>query len=160
MLGDPLNSFQIRIGKQADLRGICLVEEDSFSEPYPHGLIARLLQDCPNGFFVAERHPGTIIGYCVATENERSAHLISIGVLREYRRHGVGTALVRRLLSSLGSRLEELRLEVKEGNVEAIKLYDEIGFKQVERIPNYYEDRATAVKMALTLHQDAELSRR
>ena len=135
------------------MKDICLVEDDSFSEPYPHDLIANLLRDCPSGFFVAETPAGTIVGYCVAAEKGNGAHLISIGVLRECRRRGIGTALIRVLLANLNPRVKELRLEVKEGNREAIKLYEAMGFRKVGSIRDYYEDGSAAVEMHLTIDE-------
>ena len=152
-VGGGLNPIQIRLAREADLKSISLVEDGSFSEPYPRGLIASLLRECPDSFLVAEWPPGTVVGYCVAAENGKSAHLISIGVLQEYRRRGVGTALVRRLLASLSSKVKEVRLEVKEGNTEAIMLYEKMGFKQVDSIQNYYEDGSTAARMLLTMDE-------
>jgi ribosomal-protein-alanine N-acetyltransferase len=94
--------------------------------------------------------PGAIVGYCVASEDANSAHLVSIGVLLEYRRRGVGTALLQKLLASLNPRVKELWLEVKQSNSEAVMLYKELGFKQVDFIENYYEDGSTALKMVLS----------
>lgn len=153
LVGDSLNPIQIRFARQRDLNGICLVEDDSFSKPYPRDLIANLLRDCQGSFLVAEYLPGTIVGYCVAAEKGNWAHLISVGVLRQYRRRGVGKALIRRLIASLSSRVNELRLEVKEGNREAIMLYKEMGFEQMGSIRNYYEDGSSAVKMLLRIDE-------
>jgi len=44
-------------------------------------------------------------------------------------------------------------LEVKEGNTEAIMLYEKMGFKQVDSIQNYYEDGSTAARMLLTMDE-------
>ena len=145
-----LSPIKIRLAREADLEGVGLVEDGSFSEPYPRVLIAGLLRDCPNGFLVAESPQGTVVGYCVAAEGGKWAHLISIGVLREYRRRGIGTALIRRLLANLSSRVKEVRLEVNEGNTEAMMLYEKLGFKQVGSIQNYYKDGSAAAQMLLT----------
>ena len=127
------------------------MENSSFTDPYPHGLIDRLLRDCSDSFLVAESPPGTIVGYCVAAVMGRDAHLISLAVLPACRRRGIGEALMRRLFVCLSSRVNKLRLEVKQGNGEAITLYESLGFRRLESIPNYYEDGATAVKMMLTI---------
>ena len=147
----------VRSASRQDLETICEIEDESFSEPYPHDLIAKLLHDCPNTFFVAEYPPGTIVGYCVAAEKGKSAHLISIGVLRRHRRRGFGRALIQRLLANLNPRVEELRLEVKRDNGAAINLYEELGFKQIGSIDNYYQDGSTAVKMLLKLKETRAL---
>jgi len=155
--GNGLNNILVRFASKQDLEAIYGVEDESFSDPYPHDLIAKLLRDCPNTFFVAEYSPATIAGYCVASEKGKSAHLISIGVLRKYRRRGIGTALIQRLLANLSPTVKELRLEVKRDNREAIVLYEELGFKQVGLIENYYQDGSTALKMLFGL-QDKDAS--
>jgi len=132
------------------LKGICLVENGSFTDPYPQGLIDKLLRDCSGSFLVAES-PGAIVGYCVAAVMGRDAHLISVAVLPAYRRRGIGAELIRRLLICLSSGVNKVRLEVKQGNGEAIALYESLGFRRLECIPNYYEDGATAVKMVLAI---------
>ena len=152
MVVTRLNSVRIRRATQGDLEGICRIEDDSFTEPYPHNLLAKLLRDCPDNFFVAEATPRNLVGYCVASQDGNIAHLISIGVLREYRRRGVGTELTQALIGSLGSAVGELRLEVKQGNTEAIQLYEGLGFRQVNFIENYYGDGSPALKMWLTLN--------
>jgi ribosomal protein S18 acetylase RimI-like enzyme len=69
-----------------DLPAISAIEVDSFTDPYPPALMERLQRDNPGNFFVAENNSSKIVGYCVASEKGEFAHLISIGVLREYRR--------------------------------------------------------------------------
>jgi ribosomal protein S18 acetylase RimI-like enzyme len=80
-----------------------------------------------------------------------SAHLISIGVRREYRRRRFGTALIEKLIGNLNPSVKELRLEVRQDNAEAITLYKGLGFKYVETVENYYEDGSNAVKMLLNI---------
>jgi ribosomal-protein-alanine N-acetyltransferase len=123
-------------------------------------LLAKLLRDYPDSFLVAEATPETIVGYCVASHEGGSAHLISIGVLREYRRRGIGRELIQALLGNLSSAVAELRLEVKQGNTEAIKLYQGLGFREVNCIENYYEDGSPALKMRLTLNDKLQEGRR
>jgi ribosomal-protein-alanine N-acetyltransferase len=114
-------------------------------------LLARLLRDCSKDFLVAVIEQGALVGYCVASIEGKLAHLISIAVAREYRRQGVGAALMAASIENLGARTAELGLEVKEGNVEAIRLYAKFGFRTLNLIRNYYADGSSAVKMRLTL---------
>jgi ribosomal protein S18 acetylase RimI-like enzyme len=55
------------------------------------------------------------------------------------------------LLEELGSRVRGLRLEVNQMNTEAIKLYEDLGFKRMSVIENYYADGSPAVKMQLAI---------
>jgi ribosomal-protein-alanine N-acetyltransferase len=132
----------------ADLQAICLIEDASFSDPYPRRLLKRLLDHVGNNFLVAERGDGKLFGYCVASMQGRLAHLISIAVLSEGRRKGVATALLQNLVDHmkvLG--VDELWLEVKRDNRDAIRLYEKLGFQGVMILENYYSDGSSALRM-------------
>ncbi|HDJ26181.1 MAG TPA: GNAT family N-acetyltransferase [Candidatus Bathyarchaeota archaeon] len=89
----------------------------------------------------------TPIGYVVLEVDKKLleagrkvGEVSSIGVLRPYRRLGVGTALMLKGLEWLRDRgLEEARLEVDDDNpTKAIRLYEKVGF-EVERKLLVYE---------------------
>lgn len=113
----------------------------------------KLLQDHGDSFFIAEMSDQPV-GYCIATRDGKFAHLISIAVLREHRRKGVGRALLQHLVEYLVRRgVEELWLEVKTGNKEAIELYEKFGFARMMILENYYSDGAPALRMRLALRK-------
>lgn len=148
----PLKGFQIRTARASDLSSICRIENDSFSSPYPPYLLEKLLGEYPDSFFVAAEASGDLVGYCVATKNHETAHVISIGVLPKDRRRGVATSLMRTMIEYLlGCGVSELRLEVKTNNAEAIKLYDKLGFERLTILDNYYADGSPALRMQLAL---------
>jgi len=93
------------------------------------------------------------VGYCVCSKEGKLAHLISIGVLREYRRRKVATSLIQALLVQLGSRIRELWLEVNTANQEAVKFYEGFGFRSIMIIENYYSDGSPALRMRLALNE-------
>jgi ribosomal-protein-alanine N-acetyltransferase len=147
----PVKSLRIRPASAADLQAICLIEDDSFSDPYPPHLLKRLLDESGNVFLVAEDENDVLIGYCVSSVEGRLAHLISIAVLTEGRRKGVATALLKNLMEFLEAhRVEELWLEVKQVNNEAIKLYEKFEFAQMMILENYYSDGSAAVRMRMS----------
>jgi len=136
---------------------ICAIEADSFPDPYPAALMERLQRMYSESFFVAENNSSKLVGYCVASEKEGFAHLISIGVFREHRRKGVAAALVKTLLAWLNERgVDELWLEVNTGNKAAISLYERLGFARVMTIENYYADGSPAVRMKLLMREHVE----
>jgi len=153
MVRTGLNGIRLRLAHRLDLGAISKIEELSFPDPYPQKLLANLLHENPKTFFVTEAQDGTIIGYCAAVEEVTRAHLISIAVLPQYRRQGIGKALVRVLISSLGPRVTEVRLEVKGGNIEARKLYESLGFRSEGLIEGYYGNGSAALEMRLKLHK-------
>lgn len=148
-----MTDVRVRRATRSDLESICQIEDGSFSDPYPRALMVRLLSEHPKGFFVAEISSGEVVGYCVCSKEGKLAHLISIGVLQEYRRRKVATSLIHALLAQLGSRIRELWLEVKTANEEAVKFYEGFGFKRVMIIENYYSDGSPALRMRLTLSE-------
>ncbi len=86
------------------------------------------------------------------------AHLVSIAVLEEYRRRGIGSKL---LENSIRAALEiydaeSMYLEVRVSNEPAIRLYEKYGFKKVRIIKGYYMDGEDAYVMVKRLKEIPE----
>lgn len=78
---------------------------------------------------------GYVVGRIVADE----LHINNVAVREAYRRSGVATALLSRLLEAAGSyKAERAFLEVRAGNTAAQALYERCGFSVVGRRRNYY----------------------
>lgn len=66
---------------------------------------------------------------------------------------GTGHALIRAgLAAARAAGASGVRLEVRADNPKAIKLYERAGFRLFGTRPDYYEDGATALRMALDFH--------
>ena len=77
--------------------------------------------------------------------------MISIAVPTEGRRKGVATALLKNLIDYLvAHRVEELWLEVKQANKDAIKLYEKFHFATIMILENYYSDGSAALRMRMS----------
>jgi ribosomal-protein-alanine N-acetyltransferase len=147
-----LNRSHTRLASLSDLSAICAIEDDSFRTPYPPSLLERLLKDCSESFLVALDNEGTLAGYCVFSLAENSAHLISIAVHRRLRRKGVASTLLQRAFEYLISHnVDEFWLEVGGNNLEALSLYDKLGFERTATLKGYYSDGLDAVRMRLFL---------
>lgn len=145
-------NLRIRPASAGDLQGICLIEDDSFSDPYPRYLLKKLLQDAGSVFLVAENPSGKLVGYCVSSIEGGLAHLISIAVLPGDRKKGVATALLRSFVEFLEARgAAEVWLEVKQGNKEALSLYEKFGFARAMILENYYSDGSSAMRMRMSV---------
>jgi ribosomal-protein-alanine N-acetyltransferase len=87
-----------------------------------------------------------IAGFIIAESNRRGVgHIISIDVLPEYRRSGLGS----RMLSAAEYRLAEascqtVRLETAVDNASAIAFYKRHNYSIVSTIPRYYPDDVNA----------------
>lgn len=73
------------------------------------------------------------------------AWIATIGVLPEYRRHGVASML----LQAAEARLEvpRVRLSVRASNEAALGLYRQFGYDQIGRWPAYYQGGEDAIVM-------------
>lgn len=73
------------------------------------------------------------------------AWIVTIGVLPEYRRIGIGLALLQACEAHI--RQPRVRLNVRTGNTGAIRLYAQHGYYKVSTWPGYYQDGEDALVM-------------
>ena len=96
---------------------------------------------------------GPIAGYIVARETAGELHINNVAVRSEYRRRGIGAALLGRILHEARRRKANTAfLEVRSANLPAQALYEKNGFRAIARRANYYsEPLEDAVVMSLVL---------
>lgn len=94
-----------------------------------------------------------IAGYIVARESAGELHINNVAVRDQYRRRGIGSALLCRIMEAAKRLKAQVAfLEVRSGNLAAQALYEKTGFRAIARRPDYYSDpREDAVVMSLTL---------
>jgi ribosomal-protein-alanine N-acetyltransferase len=78
-------------------------------------------------------------GFILARDLGDEAEILSLGVLPQWRRHGMGRALLAAVIAQAEARrIGSLVLEVATDNDAARRLYGGTGFIQVGRRPRYY----------------------
>jgi ribosomal-protein-alanine acetyltransferase len=119
------------------------IEEQCFDqEAFSKRQIAYLLTDYNTIAFVAKANndiAGFIIAQVEVEENTEFGHIITINVTPKCRRKKIATRLlceIETLLKQKG--IGECRLEVREDNHPAIKLYQTLGYKTMGKLENYY----------------------
>lgn len=96
--------------------------------------------------------PKLIIGFIIGQLAADEAEILSIGVVREWQRFGVGRMLLEGLIrASRRGEAKRLFLEVAEDNEAAAKLYARLGFKEFGRRKAYYRRGDGTAADALTL---------
>lgn len=142
------NDVIIRIAIYRDLEDIFRIELESFKIPYPKEYLVALLALAGDFFLVAEIQ-GSIVGYAVGILRLNNiGHIVSIAVAKRWRRKGIGTRLIRELERRFKERgVRASRLEVRVSNRPAIKLYEKLGYRVLDRIKNYYPDGEDAYLM-------------
>ena len=123
------------IPKIAELEKIC------FSQPWTENNLEEELDNHIAHFFTAVNDKDEIVGYmgsCVVCE---SCYISDIAVFPDYRRKGIGRALLEttfRMAHNEGA--ESVSLEVRPSNTAAIALYSSMGFEEVGLRKNFYRD--------------------
>ena len=89
---------------------------------------------------------GRVVGFVVCRIlDDKEGEVLSLVVDPPFRRRGIGKRL---MLQVLGRSRESWFLEVRQSNSPALILYRNLGFQEISRRPNYYQDTGeTAVVM-------------
>ena len=95
--------------------------------------------------FVAQEED-KIVGYITATYCLDESDIISVAVSKNFRSKGIATKLINALISALKEKgVTSLFLEVRESNINAIKLYEKVGFTKLSVRKNYYDGVENAI---------------
>jgi ribosomal protein S18 acetylase RimI-like enzyme len=119
------------------------IEKRSFQhEAFSKLEIGYLLKDY-NSISLVARVEGEIAGFAIGRIEETNGilrgHIFTIETLPSHRRKGVAQKLLTELEMLFAERgVAESRLEVREDNVAAIRLYEKLGYEQVGRLERYY----------------------
>jgi len=120
------------------------------SEQYTLGFINWLCRNCTKYSYIAfmgDKPVGYIIS-CI--EGFSRGHVISVGVLGEYRRRGIGNELMSRSICSMvNDGADYVVLEVRVSNTPAITLYRKLGFEVRDLLRAYYSDGEDGYLMIL-----------
>jgi ribosomal-protein-alanine N-acetyltransferase len=146
--------LQIRQVKTYDITAISEIEQVAFKDPFPTYFLSQLADANPHTFLVAVVRD-KIVGYAVIDKWPEQEHLVSIAVIPESRRKGVGQALLDHLIDKMQT--GRLRLEVRRSNKAAIELYRKNGFVRTGIAHSYYTDGEDAFQMEKTIQNKAEI---
>ena len=150
----------VRRCTQEDLDAVIVVNEKELPEDYPYFFYKSILDNYPEAFLVACNDNGKIVGYIMWRVERTPAinslkflnkgHLVSIAVLKNYRRLGVASALMANSMKNIKKpKINEFVLEVRVSNYTAINLYKKFNFNTHSIKEKYYRDGENAYYMTL-----------
>ncbi len=151
-------TFRLRRFHPPDLEKVTHINQVCLPENYSRYFFLDLHERFPETFIVAEV-AGEVVGYTMCRIETgfpdfglfgitKRGHVISIAVLPEHQRKGMGQALLKEVLSKMRiSKAKECYLEVRVTNVHAINLYKKLGFETSRVLPGYYADGEDAAVM-------------
>ena len=101
-----------------------------------------------DAYYIAAELDGELIGYAGIYYVSDFADVHTITVAADHRRKGIGREFLKRLINwARVKKAEAIMLEVRVGNEEALPLYLQNGFTEINRRPNYYGPGLTAIIM-------------
>lgn len=149
----------IRRCDPSDIIPVMEINLKTLPEHYSDYFYESLLAELPEAFLVAEIEK-RLVGYIMCKIEYgfsnfkklgfvKKGHVVSIAVLPDYRQKGIGRALVEESIAGVKlKKSDELYLEVRCSNNEAIRLYEKLGFVIKQRLKTYYRDGEDAYLMA------------
>lgn len=118
----------IRRMEARDLAQVSANEALCFSMPWSLRAFSDVLAREEMIFLVAEEE-GRIVGHCGVTNVLGEGNITNVAVHPDYRKRGIGRKMLARLLQEgRKAGITAFTLEVREGNKEAVYLYEKAGF--------------------------------
>ncbi len=121
-----------------DAHDIAQTEKICFAVPWSEKSIHEFLENEFSVSFSAVCG-NNIIGYIGMYVLQSEGEIANIAVNPEYRRRGIASMLIEHIIRYCSkNNISKLKLEVRESNAPALKLYEKFGFFQVGTRKNYY----------------------
>ncbi|HKW05391.1 MAG TPA: ribosomal protein S18-alanine N-acetyltransferase [Nitrososphaerales archaeon] len=151
--------YGIRRCLPGDLPEIIAINWAALPEHYSDSFFDERLRESPETFLVVEDENQKIQGYIMCRIEygfstlkkyglARKGHIVSVAVLEEYRKMGLGRALVEESMEGMRQRgCSEAYLEVRVSNEPAVSLYLKLGMRTVATHHGYYRDGEDAYLM-------------
>jgi ribosomal-protein-alanine N-acetyltransferase len=123
-----------------EIDAILAIEQASFTNPWTREMyLAELKNEGVSFFYLARDKGRRILGFCSFWRVLDELHINNIAVVPEYRRLGVGSALLRRVLDEAARfGIRRTMLEVRQSNAPARQLYEKFGFVVAGTRSKYY----------------------
>lgn len=152
----PKVFVHIRWMIRRDMPEVLEIENQSFEFPWSEEDFIRCLRQRNCIGMVAE-YEERVVGFMVYELHKARLHILNFAVHRDFRRRGVGCALVTKLAGKLShQRRNKILLEVRETNLVAQLFFRKNGFRALSVLRDFYEDTTEDAYLMQFLHQEGE----
>jgi ribosomal-protein-alanine N-acetyltransferase len=148
-----VNALEFGPAREDELDSLVLIDRTS-PVPWRREAFAAELSFEPSSLFVL-RDAGGVVAFALARRLGPDLDIVNLAVDAKRRRAGAGTLLLRSLLDhARAGGAGTAFLEVREGNMEARKLYEGAGFRETQRRKSFYRN---PVEDAILMRRDLGL---
>jgi ribosomal-protein-alanine N-acetyltransferase len=103
------------------------------------------------------RSDGELLGFAIMQFGDATAHLNLFAVESSSRRRGIGKRLLAWLEeTAITAGTFLIQLELRATNTEARRFYEAVGYREIARVPGYYQRMEDAIRMERDLRVNRE----
>ena len=149
-----MRPFEIRYAEDRDLNQIAELEVSSLRNPWPLGQLSYQIHENPCAKVLVAVCGERVIGYLDFMITFDSSTIDRLAVFSEFRRQGIATALLKKMVEILSEQedhVDFITLEVRKSNEKAIAFYERNGFERITEKKAYYDDGEDAIYMVRAL---------
>jgi ribosomal-protein-alanine N-acetyltransferase len=123
-----------------DMPEVLSIETHSFEFPWSDEDFIRCLRQRNCIGMVAE-YDERVVGFMIYELHKNRLHVLNFAVRSEFRRLGVGQAMIQKLIGKLSEqRRNRILLEIRETNLAAQLFFRQCGFRAVSVLRDFYDD--------------------
>ncbi|PMP67704.1 MAG: ribosomal-protein-alanine N-acetyltransferase [Thermodesulfobacterium geofontis] len=138
--------YLIKDAEEGDLPIISELERELFlNEAWSYFQILEEFKNKFSKIWVLKREE-EIIGYLIFRAINPEIEIFRIGIKKNYQKKGVGTQIMQKLIEfAKKENISKIFLEVKVSNLPAYSFYKKLGFEEIYRRKNYYNNEEAIV---------------
>ena len=146
-------AVRIRPLRLADLSAVDAIERRAYHTPWSRSMFASELAKS-SSICLGAVEGDQLIGYVINSRYVDAWHVMNVAVDPDYQRRGIATRLLERLFElTVDDGRRGYTLEVRVSNLDAIRLYEKLGFERRGVRRGYYTDNR---EDALIMWRDAD----
>ena len=132
--------LQISMAQPEDLERILEIEKESFTDPWSRqGFEDALKYEYSS--LLAVRCRGLVAGYCCLYHIMDEGEIVNVAVGEGFRGRGIGERMLQATIRlGMLKGVKRFILDVRVGNIPAVKLYRKLGFCPIVLEKNFYEN--------------------
>lgn len=132
------SQFTIRRMEEADVPGVCEVDQAAFAPLWQNSLEAVKMSFEQSGYATLIESEGKIAAYQISTRSSQGLHLARLATSPEFQGRGFGSALVKNVQKHALRNQDRLTVNTQDINKPSLNLYEKLGFKYSgDRFPVY-----------------------
>ncbi len=124
---------------ESDVAAVSRIEEETFSMPWkPQDFLEMIELDY--AYYIVAKEDGVPIGCCGIRNMCGDGEITNVVIAASHRGRGIGELMLKYLMdTSREMGVRDYTLEVRAGNVPAIRLYEKLGFVSEGVRPGFYD---------------------